>query len=226
MNSVQLASLPLLASLLVNACTSFATIRSAEVAPGPSLVVQASATTPPGDEAAWFWTLDCVDRCNHAIWAADLGLAIGLASPTSPNAFALAVGLNGTYPYADGYIQLSRRPRAAYGLGARIGIPIERWNEYGVYGRLDRPLRGRQRLLLNPGVFYHTDHSGYYLSTPSFLALVQGVGLLLDGNSVRFAPGLSVIVARGRQPNYPEPFYTAFAMASATLSFQRHRAVP
>jgi hypothetical protein len=159
-----------------------------------------------------------------------VAFTIGFASPTAPQAFALTVGVNGTYPYADGYAQLSRQPRAAYGLGARIGIPIpagnQLWNAYAVYARLDRPLRRRQRLVLNPGVFYHTAHAHGWATRPSFVALVQGVGLLLEGNSVSLAPGLSVIAGRGQQPNYSRPFSTVFAMASVTVTVHRRRAVP
>lgn len=62
---------------LAAGCASFATVRSAEVQPGPSLAVQASATTRPGDVAGWFWMHDCEQLCDDHVVGGDLGVTYG-----------------------------------------------------------------------------------------------------------------------------------------------------
>src|SRR5438477_5568418 len=104
-NAVSQRRLVVLLPLLLVACTSFGTLRSAEVVPGPLFVVQASTSTPPGDDAAWLWSFDCASQCNHPIVAADLNVGYGFAFAKGP-AVAASVGMSGTYPYFDGYPQL------------------------------------------------------------------------------------------------------------------------
>ena len=68
-----------LVALATSACSSFSTVRSAEVMPGPSATLQASATTRTGDLTGWFWGgfEDCVTGCERAIVGGDVGLAYG-----------------------------------------------------------------------------------------------------------------------------------------------------
>ena len=79
-------------------CTSFATVRSAEVQPGPSLALQASVTTLPGDDAGWFWSYDCEAECNDPIVGGDAGFTYGWAGAKS---FALSAGASGSHPPHD-----------------------------------------------------------------------------------------------------------------------------
>src|SRR5262245_43521319 len=93
----------LLLPMLVSACTTFGSVRSAVVDPGPSLAMQASFSTPAGDGASRFWTLECGASCSREIPGAELGFMVGWrpARERSP-AFALGAGLNGVFfPYAD-----------------------------------------------------------------------------------------------------------------------------
>jgi hypothetical protein len=134
-------------------CTAFATVRSAEVRPGPGATVQGSFASPPGDDAAWFWSFDCAQQCDHAIPAVDVVFEYGWRPP-SGLAYTLGFGVSGVHPYIETYVQLPASRRRPLGVGGRLGLPINSWNEHQIYGRLDVPLTPRQRLLLNPGVFY------------------------------------------------------------------------
>ena len=219
----------LVACLVVTGCTSFATLRSAEVQPGPSFTVQGSVTTPPGNEPAWFWSLDCGQQCDRAIASWDLNLTFGHAPATGATAYAMGLGLSGAYPYLDAYVQLKRGAAKPYGVGARIGIPVTSWNEYQIYGRYDVRLAQGEWLLLSPAVFYHTGNSPDRENPGSFVAFVQGVGLLIEGEHVSFTPAISVIVGRGERRSYSEqigPFATIFGMASVGVTFHPRRTQP
>src|SRR5690349_11870341 len=123
--------MPRLPSLLLflacgaaSACTSFATERSAEVLPGPSLTLQGSISTPPGDEPSWFWSYDCASGCDRAIGGFDAALAFGRTQGTP---YTVGAGVSGLlYPYVEGYIQLGRGA-SPYGVGARLGLPVTGW---------------------------------------------------------------------------------------------------
>ena len=108
--------------LLLSGCTTFATVRSADPYVGNSVAMQFSWSAPPGDVASWFWSLDCVEKCNHPIVGADLALTRAWRPSRGPRAVALGAGVSGVNPYVDGYVQLAagRRP---FGLGARLGLP-------------------------------------------------------------------------------------------------------
>src|SRR5215207_6260716 len=112
MIAVRVPGVVIVAALLpfVSGCTSFATVRSAEVRPGTAGALQASASTPPGDVASWFWSYDCAEACDHPVPGGDVGLAYGW--PRRGGAAALGVGVNGLHPYVDAYLQLGagRRP--------------------------------------------------------------------------------------------------------------------
>jgi len=206
-----------------SACTSFATVRSAEVHPGPSLTLQGSITTPPGDEPAWFWSFDCAFQCDHAVGGFDAALAFGQTGRTP---FTVGAGVSGLlYPYVEGYVQLRSGARP-YGVGARLGLPATGWTEHQLYGRYDVRLGKGRRLLLNPGLFYHVGNSPNGENPGHFVALVQGVGLLLEGERTSVVPALSVAAGRGKRESYSQeigPFNSVFAVASVNVTFHRRR---
>jgi len=216
---------PFSALLLVVAagCTSFATVRSAEVHPGPSLTLQASISTPPGDGPAWFWSYDCASACDHVIGGVDVAFAFGQTERTP---FTWGAGVNGlVHPYVEGYVQAGRGERP-YGVGARLGVPLTGWAEHQLYGRYDVPLGNGQRLLLNPGLFYHGGHSPNGENPGHFVAVIQGVGLLLEGERTSVVPTLSIVAGRGNRESYGQeigPFTSIFATASVNVSWHRRR---
>lgn len=214
----------LLSTALVG-CTSFGTVRSAEVVPGPSIMLQASASAPPGDEAAWFWSGDCASECNHSIVSADLGITFG-HRPETGKAFSLGAGVSGIlYPYVDGYVELGNRDHP-YGLGARVGIPVTGWSEHQLYGRYDIKLDRGGRILVNPALFLHTGNSPNGENPGYFLGWVQGVGYLIQGEGVSLIPAVSLVVGGGRRQSYSEPsesFRAVFGTVSLSIVLHGNR---
>lgn len=212
-----------LALVCAPACTSFATLRSASVRPGASLTVQASLASPPGDDAAWFWSLDCASDCDHAITSMDLAFAYGTRSTAAPP-MTFGFGLNGTSAYLETYLQLGRSKPLPFGVGARLGLPIESWHTHQVYGRLDVRLSQDARLLLNPGLFYHTGASPNGQNPGSFVGLVQGVGFELGSGSLVITPGLAAVWGRAERTSYGQTFGPTsrlFATVSLGITFRR-----
>ena len=207
-------------------CTSFATVRSADVRPGPSLALQASASTPPGDVAGWFWASDCTEACNRPVVGGDLGVTYGWRPARGLRAVALGAGVSGVHPYVDAYVQLAPGPRP-FGLGARVGPPVTSWREHQLYARYDVPLGGRTRLLLNPGVFLHEGRAPNGASPGRFLGVVQGVGVQLDGEYVSWTPAVAVVAGRAQRTSYGRsygPAQSVFATASVGVALHRRRA--
>jgi len=219
-----LAAVP---SLLIG-CTTFATVRSAEPYPGTSVSLQASASTPPGDLASWFWSFDCAEACNHSIVGGDLGVTYGWQLGGGPRAMTIGAGINGLSPYVDGYMQLAAGPRP-FGLGARLGLPALSWNEHEIYARYDIPIAKESRLLLNPGVFLHQGRSPNGASSGSFLGFVQGVGLQIEGEYVSWTPAVAVVAGQSRRDRYGNrdgPVSSVFATASMGVTLHRRRVKP
>jgi hypothetical protein len=210
---------------VVACCTSFATVRSAEVLPGPSLGIQASASTRPGDVAAWFWSYDCAENCDHVIPGGDVGFTYGWPRQGRIGAFALGAGLSGTFPYADGYLQLASG-RTPFGVGARLGLPLMSWREHQLYGRYDVRLGESTRLLLNPALFFHEGETPNGETPGSFRGFVQGVGLLFEGETVSWTPAIALVAGRARRRDSSRqygPERSVFGTASLGLTFHRRR---
>lgn len=209
--------------LVAGACTTFATVRSADVRPGPSVAVHASYSTPPGDVAGWFWSYDCVTRCSFATPGIDVGYTYGWRRPDSVRAVALGVGVNSFYPYVDGYMQLASGQRP-YGVGVRVGLPVQSWRQHQLYARYDIPLRERTRLLVNPGILLHEGRTPNGQTSGHFVGLVQGVGLEFMGRNVSWTPAVAVVAGQAQRRDYFArlgPERRVFAMAS--LGFTVHR---
>lgn len=215
----------LLAALaLLSGCT-FSTVRSAEVYSGLSLSVQASTTTPPGEDVYWFSAYDCY-RCNKPVSALYTELTLGSAAPDGARGNEFSAGFDGVMPFIGAYRQLAKSERSAYGIGGRLGLPIISWNSSQVYGRYDRLLGPGQRLLLNPAVVLHWGNSPNGENPAYFVGLAQGVGLELERDRLSFIPAASVVLLRGERSNHGDsggPFTTAFATASVAVVFHRKR---
>lgn len=211
---------------LTAACTSFATVRSAEVRAGPSVALQASASTRPGDVAGWFWSYDCAQACDHPVVGGDIGLTYGWPGSGGSKAFALGAGASGTHPYVDGYLQLGAG-RHPFGIGARVGPPVTNWREHQLYGRYDVRVGGITRLLLNPAVFLHEGRSPNGENPGSFLGFVQGIGLLLEGERVSWTPAVALVAGRAQRTSSGQrygPVGSVFGMASVGVTLHRSRA--
>jgi hypothetical protein len=187
------------------------------VAPGPAALVQASVASPPGDEAAWFWSYDCTEKCDRVLPSTDILITYGKVDSSRSN-YALGVGLNGIYPYVDGYLQL-KSGALPLGIGGRLGIPLMSWTEHQVYARVDLRLPGRTTLLWNPGVLYHTGNSPDGSDPGRFIGLVQGVGLNFSGAAI--TPSAALVLGRAERSSNGVPIgprWRAFATAAVSLS--------
>jgi hypothetical protein len=207
------------------ACTSFATVRSAEVRPGPSLTTQLSVAASPGPVAGWLWSWECVADCDHDIAALDLTFTYGQRKSGEPP-YAFGLGLNGTFPFAEGYLQLRSVERFPFGVGGRVGIPLGPGWENQLYGRLDVPITSDVRLLWNPAVVHNSTSSPNGSNHGSFIGLVQGVGLELGTGSVTVTPSLALVWGRAeyRNPELHGPESRLFG--TAALSVTAGRKVP
>jgi hypothetical protein len=222
------ASLAVLAlGLAAAGCTSFATVRSARVHPGASVTLQGSLSSPPGDEAGWFWSLDCSVDCSHSVVALDASWTYGWAGEKP---YSLGLGVNGfLFPYVEGYAQLNGDTAHAFGVGARIGLPLIGWSNHQVYARYDLPLASGTRVLINPGLFLHAGNSPNGQNPGHFLAFVQGVGVEHRGERRTVVPAVALIVGRGERDSYGQgdgPFTTVFGTASLSVTFHRRRPAP
>jgi hypothetical protein len=224
---MRLRSVLLVATVLslLSGCTTFSTVRSAEPYLGPSVALQASRSTPPGDLASWLWSFDCAERCNHPIVGGDLGFTYGWRPNSGPRAMTLGAGVSGVSPYVDGYVQLAAGPRP-FGVGARLGLPVLSWHDHQIYARYDIPIDAKSRVLLNPGVFVTEGQSPNGQSSGSFLGVVQGMGLQIDGEYVSWTPAVAVVAGQSRRDRYGSrdgPTSSVFATASLGITLHGRR---
>lgn len=180
-------------------CTTFATVRSAEVRPGFQGVVQAAGTPGPvGDVAGWFWGLDCTGPCNHPVGGADVNAAYGWR-PRTGRPFTIGGGVNGLiYPYVEGYVELAKIGRVPLGAGGRFGLPgiDQHWSEHALYARADVPLSPTVRLLYNPGLVWHMGSSPNNQTKGSFRGIVHGAGLEFDQGRLSIIPSAGWVFGR------------------------------
>ena len=222
LSNLRAAGLP----LLVAGCTTFGTVRSASVNEGLSGTGQGSISLPPGDDIAWFYSTDCSSECNKAIVGGDVSAAYGHRGADGSLVYAVGAGINGEYPYVEGYLQLDRGTGNPWGLGLRVGIPISGWNEHQLFGRYDIPLSDGTRILLNPTLFYHTGNSPNDENPGWFISFVQGCGWMIPGRIMDITPALSLAVAYGERDSYGTDlgsFTSLFGTASLVVTMHRAR---
>jgi hypothetical protein len=197
-------------------------VRPAQVTPGSTFTIQLSLATPPGDDAAWFWSFDCDAECNRSIFSYDLGYTNGFDAGGTP--FEMGFGISGIYPYAQGYAQLGKG-RVPWGLGMRVGVPAG-WHEHHLFARMGLPLNERTNLLLSPMLFLHTGNSPNGQNPGSFIGFVQGVGLEARGARFTAIPAFSLVAGRTQRESYGRQVassWTVFGTASVSLSVHRRR---
>lgn len=220
-------SLPLIVVVAVlSGCTTFTTVRSAEVTPGPAVTVQASLSTPPGEDAAWFWTYECGASCNNSVNGSDLVFAQGLGTKSGRGA-TVGFGTSGVYPYVEVYTQLGASKKTPFGVGGRLGIPASSWSEHRVYARLDFASGdGKTRLLWNPGIVVTTGASPNGENPGTFIGIANGVGLEMAEGNMAWTPSLSIVSGRAGRTSYGQtygPSYSTFATAAMSVTFRRKK---
>ena len=207
--------------LLAGACTTFGSVRSAEVVRGPSLALQATLSIPPD---GWSATSDCATDCGLLMPGGDASVTLGTAAGSTP--VSVGAGISGVIPYLEGYAQLNRAGENPWGVGTRVGIPVAPWTEYQLFARFDRPLDGERRLLLTPALYLHTGHARDDRERPTLLAFSQGVGLMYRRADYSVTPSVSLIAGRGERPGSTgqnERYTTVFGTASINVVFHNRR---
>jgi hypothetical protein len=209
---------------VASACTTFSTVRSAEVNRGSSVTLQASGSTRTGDEAGWFWSYDCADACATHVPGTEVAWAYGSRDSVRGKGTAIGFGITGFYPYFEAYAQLAGG-RTPFGIGGRIGIPAIGWSEHRLYARVDRvSADGMSRLLWNPGLILTTGNSPNGENPGNFIGLVNGFGVQKDGENVLWVPSVNVIAGRAIRRSYSRvngPEYSVFATAAMNVTFRR-----
>lgn len=180
---------------VATACTSFSTVRSAQVSRASSFTMQASAASSPGELAGWFWSFDCVQNCGHPVGGLDLAYASG-RDTESARPYSLGGGVNGLYPYVEAYIQLDTTHTRPFGIGARLGFPVSGWSEHQLYVRRDFHVRDNMRLLWNPGLVIHFGNSPNGQNPGTFLGIAQGFGAELGTKQTVFTPSVALVYGR------------------------------
>jgi hypothetical protein len=207
-------------------CTTFTSVRSAEVRPGPSFSAQASASSPVGDEAGWFYAYDCSSRCSMPVVGGDFSLASGFGT-AGGRGTTIGIGTSGFYPYVEFYTQLDASQRRPVGVGGRLGIPLGGWMEHRIYARVDVANQdGSQRFLWNPGLVLTTGSSPNGANGGSVHGLANGVGVQLGNGGVVWTPSVSLVVARAGHESYGQPAtpeWSAFMTAGMGVTFRRSK---
>jgi hypothetical protein len=217
----RLSALPL-CTLALPACTAFSSVRSAEVVPGTTFDVGITATTPPGDAAAWFWSYDCASACDGAFAAVDVAFTRGHVPEGSGRPFEIGAGLSGFYPYAHGYVQLRRGPRPL-GIGGRVALSPIGWHEAALLFRHDVPLGSRARLLVVPTLFSHWGNSPNGANPGRLVAFAQGLGVAYRSGGVSLTPSALLVVGRVHRRSYGAKItaHTLFGVFGFTARFGR-----
>ena len=212
----------LILPLLAAGCSSFTAVRSAQVQPSHTLHAMASLSSPVGDQAGWFYSMDCASSCSTAVAALDLGWDYGLTNSRGTGG-TLGVGLAGLTPYVEGYWQIGAGKRP-FGIGGRLGIPLSSWNEHRLYARLDMPNRdGSQRFLWNPGITLHTGNSPNGQNPGSIFAITNGFGMESGSDRVRWTPSIAVVTARAGHSSYGQSqgsAWSTFAVAGIGVTYR------
>jgi hypothetical protein len=195
----------LLGILFMPGCTTFATVRPAEIHPGLSFHTQATVSAPPGELPGWIWSFDCAEDCNKGIPGVELSLFHGVSDST--RGYYLGGGLVAPInPFLEGYWRFSRNAPAR-GIGARIGIPVSGWSEARVFYRQDIG----SRVTSNTNFVVTTGSSPNGANTATFLALIESVGLVERSAGSVIIPALSVGVTHTVRTRYGDR-ETAFGL--------------
>jgi hypothetical protein len=208
-------------------CASLGVVRPAEVTPGASVSARVAASTPPGDDASWIWSLFCDGDCNTATLGYEAEFAYGFEARDGRRAFELGAGLSTpVHPYVQGYVQLREGPRPV-GLGARLGVPVWSWHQHQLHLRYQAPLSSGHRLLLNPSLVLHTGTAPNGEHAATFVGFVPAVGLEIRRGSVAYLPAGALVAGwterEGAGLRERSSSFTLFPTVSIGVRFDRAR---
>ena len=183
----------------LSGCASFSSGRSAQVDRGLSCHIKAGATIPPSRETWWFWDIgsDCPLCYSKSIPIAEVGLHYGFKLSETSRPFSIGLLVGGDVPQAEIYAQLHEGEKEDYGIGGRLGL-LTGWYSHQLFFLYDRQLGEDLKLLINPGLFYHTGQSPNGANTGSLLFFTQSVGLAFESDYYTFTPCVSLIAGKGK----------------------------
>jgi|GEM_PF-2870148 hypothetical protein len=95
---------------------------------------------------------DCPLCYSKSIPITEIGFRYGFKP------FSIGLILSGSVPQVDLYWQLHEGEKADFGIGCSLGLP-KGWSSHQIYLLFDRRITGHLKLLVNPGLFYHTGQS-------------------------------------------------------------------
>jgi hypothetical protein len=152
-----------------------------------------------GNETSWFWDVGSDDPLGSSglLPVAEVGLYYGFKAGEALRLFSIGVLMSGDVPQAEIYAQLCDEEKVDYGIGAHLGLPTG-WHSHQLFFLYDRRLRENIKLILTPGLFYHTGQSPNGANTGSLLFFTQSVGLAFESSRVTFSPCVALITGRGR----------------------------
>lgn len=200
-------------ALLATGCTGFAPVRSGEVVPGRRLEVAVTASTPPGDETAWFWSFDCSLECDHPVAALSISGMYGVVPVEGP-AFELGGGWSGTHPYVEGFVQLGDGGEP-FGVGARVGVLRHDWSEDVLYAAYDVAAWRDGKIVGTTSILRHGGRTPNGATEGTVMALIQGMAL----TGGRIEPSVAGAVGRAERAGQGSTYraYTVFIVLGARI---------
>ncbi len=177
-------------------CSTFVPVRSAQVETGGRVEVVATVATPPGEDAGWFFSLDCGATCDASGPALGVGMTVG-GRTDGGWAYEVGGGLAGLFPYAEGFLQL-RGGAGPIGVGGGFGLSRGAGFEDVVYRAYDLAEVDGSRVYGTTSLFRHAGRSPNGQVGGSLTALGQGFGIELGP----LAPSAALVVARVGRDDY------------------------
>lgn len=212
---ISILLLPALAS-----ASSLTSTRPAQVNTGFAFHLTGGVTSPVHGDTYWFYDLagDNSHPDSSPLPLAEAGVTLG------DRRVHLGLFARSPCPQVEVYGQLYDGKKVDVGVGARAGIPVFGWAAHQAFLRSDYQLRRNIKLLVDPGVYYHTGKSPNGETKGSLLFFTQSVGLAFTTRRVTFTPSLSLVTGSGdikRWASGSEHHRDTFAAVSISVSFHR-----
>ena len=160
-----------------------------------------------GHGLGWFFNYDCGAVCGTNITSTEF--YVGHGSVHDDGAVSVGLGLDGTTPHVEIYLQPRPESQHTWGLGGRLGLGTP--GIFSLIGRYDYRLNPSMAVLYNPTVGVAGANYG------SFTFSSHSLGLEIGDGPLRFAPYASFVFARGSRTHFDNEisFVERFATVGA-----------
>lgn len=177
-----------------SACTTFVPVRPGAAQDGTSVHIRMTMATPPGDDAAWFWSFWCAHECDRAVGGVEVDAGHGTGGGQDTG-WEFGGGFSGVFPYLRGHVELNGGERSV-GVGGRFTLPVPNWRQDMAYVAYDLSSSdSKTEAYGTTTLFRHGGHSPNGVQRGSFWAIAQGFGFAIDG----FRPELALVIGRTRR---------------------------